>query len=247
MGLPGPRRRVAIRATLLLLLLGSWALAMQVSRPATLSVRIIDAKTGEPTPARVRLQGANGERPRAVGAAILSETAIPIPKQAIGVMWGWDDRAQGYALQPDGSFYVDGAFEAQLPPGSYTLTLSKGFEYRHQEATLTVGADERVTREYRLERWIDMPSRGWYSADDHIHLRRSPRDDDAIATWVAAEDIHVGNILEMGDFWATSFSQYAFGDKGRYERAGRILSPGQEEPRTPEESGTQSRSVRASS
>ena len=234
MGLPGPRRRVAIRATLLLLLLGSWALAVQVSRPATLSVRIIDAKTGEPTPARVRLQGANGERPRAVGAAILSETAIPIPKQAIGVMWGWDDRAQGYALQPDGSFYVDGAFEAQLPPGSYTLTLSKGFEYRHQEVTLTVGADERVTREYRLERWIDMPSRGWYSADDHIHLRRSPRDDDAIATWVAAEDIHVGNILEMGDFWATYFSQYAFGDRGRYERAGRILSPGQEEPRTPE-------------
>jgi hypothetical protein len=68
--------------TLLLVLLGSWAFAVQVSRLATLSVRIIDAETGDPTPARVRLQGANGERPRAVGAAMLSETAIPIPKQA---------------------------------------------------------------------------------------------------------------------------------------------------------------------
>ena len=38
----------------------------------------------------------------------------------------------------------------------------------------------------------------------------------------------------MGDYWATFFSQYAFGERGRYQEAGRILSPGQEEPRTPE-------------
>jgi hypothetical protein len=38
----------------------------------------------------------------------------------------------------------------------------------------------------------------------------------------------------MGDFWATYFIQYAFGPKGRYHEPGSVLSPGQEEPRTPE-------------
>src|SRR5262249_40787915 len=176
----------------------------------------------------------NGNRPRVTGALSISESAIPIPKQAVAVMWGWDDRAQGYALQPDRSFYVDGAFDVQAPPGAYTLTISKGFEYRPQQAILMLTGGAAVPREYRLERWIDMPARGWYSSDDHIHLRRSPGDDAAIATWIAAEDIHVGNLLQMGDFWTTFFSQYAFGPKGRFQRSGRILSPGQEEPRTPE-------------
>jgi hypothetical protein len=85
-----------------------------------------------------------------------------------------------------------------------------------------------------MERWTNLPERGWYSSDDHIHLRRSPGDDRAILRWIAAEDIQVGNILQMGDFWATYFSQYAFGPAGRYEEAGRVLSSGQEEPRTPE-------------
>ena len=91
-----------------------------------------------------------------------------------------------------------------------------------------------MKREYKMRRWTDMPARGWYSADDHIHLRRSPADDHAIAQWIAAEDIHVGNLLRMGDFWTTYFAQYAFGERGRYQEAERLLSPGQEEPRTPE-------------
>jgi hypothetical protein len=229
-----PPARVLWRWILPFLLFGAWVYAAQVTRNATLSVRIIDAATGNPTPVRVRLQDSNGNRPRVTGAAAISESAIPIPKQAVGVMWGWDDRAQGYSLQPDGAFYVDGAFDVQAPPGVYTLSMSKGFEYRQQQATITLNGGESVAREYRLERWIDMPSRGWYSSDDHIHLRRSPGDDASIATWISAEDIHVGNLLQMGDFWTTFFSQYAFGEKGRYQHDGRILSAGQEEPRTPE-------------
>ncbi len=61
-----------------------------------------------------------------------------------------------------------------------------------------------------------MPARGWYSGDDHIHLRRSPRENDKIVRWTAAEDVHVGNLLQMGDFWNYVFSPYAFGEEGRY-------------------------------
>lgn len=220
-----------VLAGVLLLALGY---ALQARRQVTVSVSVVDAATGEKTPVRVRLQDASGNTPRVSGALGISESAIPIPKQAIAVMWGQQDRAQGYALQPDGSFYVDGAFDALVPPGAYTLTLSKGFEYVQQSIPLDVPAAAGLSREVKLDRWVDMPARGWYSADDHIHLRRSPADDAAIVRWIAAEDIHVGNLLQMGDFWAVYFVQYAFGPKGRYSERGRLISPGQEDPRTPE-------------
>ena len=92
-------------------------------------------------------------------------------------MWGQQDRAQGYAIQPDGSFYVDGAFDLSLPSGAYTLTVSKGLEYVRQTDTIDLKSGAAATREYRLKRWVDMPERGWYSSDDHIHLHRSPADD----------------------------------------------------------------------
>ena len=214
-------------------LLLAFGYALHATRQGALSIRVIDAATGQRTPVRVRLQDARGTTPRVAGALAVSDTAIPIPKQAIAVMWGQQDRAEGYYLQPDGAFYVDGAFEASVPPGAYTLTVSKGFEYVQQSVALDVRANG-LAREIKLERWVDMPARGWYSADDHIHLRRSPADDAAIVRWIAAEDIHVGNLLQMGDFWATYFAQYAFGAKGRFAEHGRWISPGQEDPRTPE-------------
>jgi len=164
----------------------------------------------------------------------VSDSALPIPKQAVALLWGQQDRAEGYALQPDGSFYVDGAFDVRVPPGDYTIAISKGFEYGRRTESVKLAPGGSVAKEYRIERWTDMPSRGWYSSDDHIHLRRSPGDDPSITRWIAAEDIHVGNLLQMGDFWTTYFSQYAFGPAGRYQDGSRILSPGQEEPRTPE-------------
>lgn len=229
-----PDHTINVRLLLAVCYVLGVGLLAQVSRDGTLAVRILDAATGLPTPVRVALQGSAGTRPRVRGAVEISESAIPVPKQAIAVMWGQQDRAQGYALQPDGSFYVDGAFDVRVPPGAYTLTMSKGFEYVQQTVSIDQGAGAAISREYRLQRWIDMPARGWYSSDGHIHLRRSPGDNAAISRWIAAEDIHVGNLLQMGDFWETYFSQYAFGARGRYQENGRVLSPGQEDPRTPE-------------
>jgi hypothetical protein len=196
----------------------------QSSREGSLSVRIVDAATGQPTPVRVRLQDENGVRPKVRGAVAVSESAIPVPRQAIAVMYGQQDQAQGYAIQPDGSFYVDGGFDVRLPPGTYTITIAKGFEYLHETQAIELKPGTALKREYKMRRWVDMPARGWYSADDHIHLRRSAADNHAIAQWIASEDVHVGNLLQMGDFWATFFAQYAFGERGLYQEAGRVLS-----------------------
>src|SRR3954468_13789137 len=230
-----PRRaQSALRLTIVLLFLLALIHSAQVSRDATLSVRILDGSTGRPTPVRITFQNSHGVRPHVRGALAVSDSALPIPKQAVALLWGQQDRAEGYALQPDGSFYVDGAFDVRVPPGDYTIAISKGFEYGRRTESVKLAPGGSVVKEYRIERWTDMPSRGWYSSDDHIHLRRSPGDDPSITRWIAAEDIHVGNLLQMGDFWSTYFSQYAFGEAGRYEEAGRILSSGQEEARTTE-------------
>lgn len=228
------RSHFAVRVSVAALFVFALVHSAQVSRDATLSVRIVDAATGRPTPVRITLQDSQGVRPHVRGALAVSDSALPIPRQAIAVLWGQQDRAEGYALQPDGSFYVDGAFEVRLPPGGYTLAISKGFEYIKRSETLNLTPGTATSREFRMERWSNLPSKGWFSSDDHIHLRRSPGDDRSILRWIAAEDIDVGNMLQMGDFWTTYFSQYAFGDKGRYQEAGRVVVSGQEEPRTPE-------------
>ncbi len=199
-----------------------------------LSVTVLDAATGNPTPVRVRITDADGNPPRMARASEETESAFGPPPQAVAVMWGRSDRAEGYALQPDGSFYVDGAFEAPLPVGTYRVQFSKGYEYTMQTHQIEINRGERIDRTYELERWIDMPARGWYSSDDHIHIRRSPRDNPSILRWIAAEDVHVGHLLQMGDFWHSVFSQYGWGRTGRYREGRTILSSGQEEPRTPE-------------
>ena len=194
--------------------------ALGGQKTARLSVAIVDGATGQGTPVRVHLTRAG-------------RSEAPVPEAAIAVMYGRNDRAEGYRSQPDGAFYVDGAFELDLEPGNYWLFLSKGNEYLAQEHEIRLGAGEEVSRSYRLERWVDMPERGWYSADDHIHIRRSPRENPLILKWVAAEDIHVGALLQMGDFWTDSYySQYAWGKDGVYQVEDRFLTSGQEEPRT---------------
>ena len=222
------------RALLIAFFVMAICYAVLATGDASISVRIVDARTGQPTPVRVRLLDSNGNPPKITGALAVSDAAFGVPAAAIGVMYGQSDRAEGFLLQPDGAFYVDGSFDVKLPAGNYTLSLSKGYEYVQQTHKLSISAGKRTRTTYRMERWINMPERGWYSSDDHIHLRRSSRDDASIVRWISAEDIHVGHLLQMGDFWATYYSQYAWGEKGRYRERDNILSPGQEEPRTPE-------------
>ena len=191
---------------------------------AALAVRILDDRTGEPVPVRVHLADDQGR-------------VAPLPEAASGVLYARSTsigKAEGFAFQPDSSFYVDGGFEVALTPGTYHLSLSKGNEYLEQDHRIEIGAGEAVNRTYRLRRWVDMTERGWYSADEHIHLQRSPRDNPYIMDWIRAEGIHVGVMLWMGEFFRTHYGQYAWGKAGVYREDDFLITSGQEEPRTPE-------------
>ena len=185
-----------------------------------LQVAVLD-EHGQETPSRIRLTNSRGQ-------------VAPLPKEAVAVMYGHWDHADGYGYQPDSSFYGSGSFGLALEPGRYRLSVSKGHEYLPERRLLHVSAGDTLREQVRLERWIDLPAMGWYSSDNHIHIRRSPREDSLLLAWTQAEDVHVGVLLRMGDFWEIYYPQYAWGEEGVYQRGDYLLTSGQEDPRTPE-------------
>jgi hypothetical protein len=72
--------------------------AVQATRQVTLAITVVDASTRQRTPVRVHLQDASGSTPRVSGALAVSESAIPIPRQAMPSC-GAADRA-GYRCSP---------------------------------------------------------------------------------------------------------------------------------------------------
>jgi hypothetical protein len=54
-----------------------------------------------------------------------------------------------------------------LPAGTYTVTCTRGPEYRVQTKELIVDGSEEVS--FSLDRWVDPSRYGWYSGDHHIH------------------------------------------------------------------------------
>jgi len=194
----------------------------QSQKPSSsLKVKITEQNSNSVTPVRVKITDSNGN-------------VTALPKEVISVMYGRDDRPERYSYQPDSSFYVDGMFSIDLEEGVYTIQLSKGVEYLDQTNHLELKAGGQKEITFEMKRWVNMAEAGWYSADDHIHIRRSPRENPLLLKWVEAEGLNVGVMLQMGDYHTTYFSQYAFGEDGVYKENESLLTTGQEEPRTGE-------------
>ena len=98
---------------------------------------------------------------------------------------------------------------------------------------MKIKANQTAEVTVALERYVNMPAKGWYSGDAHIHLTRDNVADPVIWGMVAAEDVHVGNLLEMGNISGTHFKQpKEWGRASRFERDGHFILSGQEDPRT---------------
>jgi hypothetical protein len=65
-------------------------------------------------------------------------------------------------------FYADDSFDTELPPGRVRMTFSGGVETIPQ--TVTVDAETATELTVRMQQWVDMAARGWYSGDSHVHL-----------------------------------------------------------------------------
>ena len=192
----------------------------------TLRLTVEDAASGRSVPARFGLYDETGRAP------LPSERSVLVRRFVDEVRLLWVNPRTWWPSEHRLAFYVDGEYEARLPVGSYELVATRGPEYRGYQRTLEVRADEMTDLTVSLDRYANLPAEGWYSGDSHVHIAREHTEDDAVWAQIAAEDIHVANLLEMGNIAVTHFKQPAWGEAGQYVREGHALVSGQEDPRT---------------
>lgn len=203
-----------------------------------LRLTIKDAATGETVRARIEIEGADE-------AYHVAQNALPVggdcdmSDQGAGyvdlesTLASFSDRINNpYAGSTQ--FYSDGTSSIRLPVGTARIAVFKGPEYKTVRDEVDISAGGTLEHEILLKRWIDMPEKGWYSADDHLHI---PRPDPALNPYILkiteAEDIHVANLLQMGKVRNFTIApQHAHGPAGHYQRGDYILAAGQENPRT---------------
>jgi hypothetical protein len=144
----------------------------------TVHVRINDAASGQPTPARVRFFAEDGQYYAPLGR--LKDFAL-----------GFAEDVGGNVLLNGKSFaHVDGSFEIPLPPEPFTLEISKGPEYTPLRREVAVGPGKLSIR-LALERWINLREERWYSGDCQVH-NATPHS--ALLEGMA-EDVAVVNLL----------------------------------------------------
>ncbi|MCG3200017.1 MAG: hypothetical protein GHCLOJNM_04546 [bacterium] len=193
-------------------------------------VHILD-ETGTPVPAMVRLTSRKTGQTRKPSGAVLFDEQVDIPAHGRPSF----DGAHSANLPGEwkGRYWVlPGPGETALPPGEWEIHVRRGFEFVPLHEAFTVESGRVTEKRLTLKRWIDMPALGWYSGDDHIHSRiQDDADAERLMAWVRAEDVHVANVLRMGDHLRVYYEQRGFGPEFRVQEGSYALVPGQEDPR----------------
>jgi hypothetical protein len=199
---------------------------------ATLSVTVHD-EHGNETPAMVRLFWKTGQM------HMLPSNAVDMTPQFEGQGGTTSLRSTHYGSSVPGQYgCAPGPFTMNLAPGDWEITVRRGVEHDVLTQQFTLQPGETKALDFTVTPWVDMTDRGWYSGDDHVHSRIMSDDDaNRLMTWAKAEDVHLVNIVKMGDIYRTFFEQRGFGPEYRIIDGDYILSPGQECPRTHEELG----------
>lgn len=210
-------------------------LLLDVTTPDSgqLRVSITSADTHQPTPAMMRLVWKTNGVDRQPSTAV--DLAALFDKQGQA-----ESRRHTQLPGSLGNYFwcVAKPFSMTLPPGTYDITISRGAEHIPLTDSFTVKPGERIEKSYEPRRWVDMRKLGWYSGDDHVHAQILSDEDAArLMAWIQAEDVHIANIVKMGDIYRTWFEQRGFGREYRVIDGDYVLSPGQECPRTHDEIG----------
>ncbi|HWC72534.1 MAG TPA: CehA/McbA family metallohydrolase, partial [Gemmatimonadales bacterium] len=91
-------------------------------------------------------------------------------------------------------FHSPGSSQVIVPAGSIHIEVWRGPEYKLVRADVNVPTGRRITRRVTLQRVANLPARGWWSGDLHVHMnyggayRNTPRH---LAVQARAEDLHV--------------------------------------------------------
>jgi hypothetical protein len=131
------------------------------------------------------------------------------------------------------TYQVSGDFDLDLPAGQWRIGVGHGMEYVPVAEEFETTGTGQIEKTIELARWINLPERGWWSGDVHVH---HPTAEEAkreyLLHYAVAEDVHVVNVLAMGDEHQVVFPQAGFGKKARVQRGDYALVSGQEDPRS---------------
>ena len=124
-------------------------------------------------------------------------------------------------------FLLKGRASFDLPAGRYRVETYRGLFYIPAEAEFDLRAGEPRRVSLKLESWAGAAREQWLSGDDHIHLTRSRQDDPVFLAWLKAEDLSVGNFLQLQRQMDAAV-QYAFGAAGQATDTRYSIRPGHE-------------------
>ena len=200
---------------------------------AKLTVVTRRADTGETVPSRVYLF--KGNRPYR-----LSPVDAMLPLRADTYyrerLWRQDrDLKVLEVTARDASHFIllEGRAAFNLPRSrtdqneKYRLEAYRGMFFEPAEIEFTLQAEEEKTISIDLKPIAPGQQDEWLAADDHIHLMRAQEDDELFLKWLQAEDLAVGNFLELQRQQHAAL-QYAFGRKGEARARGFSIRSGHE-------------------
>jgi hypothetical protein len=201
--------------------------------PGRLKLTVLSDDTGKPAPAMVRLMWRRDGLARQPGNGIEFASQFENQGKASGA------RTANLPGPLGETFWcVPGPVDMALAPGAWQIGVRRGVEHEVVFQDLNIRSGETVERRFRPKRWVDLRKQGWWSGDDHVHCRiLSDEDARRLMAWVQAEDVHLANIVKMGDIHRTYFEQRGFGPSYRFVDGEYVLSPGQECPRTHDQLG----------
>lgn len=193
----------------------------ELSFSSSIQFSVKDKLTNQPLAARVEVSDEEG---RAYWSP-LKGPAYAVNRTFQG---GWKTVLWDFQAGP--YFYLNGTAELGVDPRGKTAKIYHGFEYLPAE----VAVPDNGKVEIALERWIDMPKRGWYAGQTHIHttdlgipVRFSP-------FWPIisqAEDLHVSAILTLKGEWeshAIYANEYPMGKREAFSTKEHIITYGEE-------------------
>lgn len=119
------------------------------------------------------------------------------------------DASDGRSYSPNGAFHrammvtdrhyfhMNGDAEVDVPAGRTAIEAVRGWEYNPKATTVDVRAGATQTVTLTLDRLTNLPARGWYSGDTHVHDLHQGfgLTHDAFFLQLVAEDLHMTNAL----------------------------------------------------
>ena len=119
------------------------------------------------------------------------------------------DASDSRSYSPDGAFHrammdIDrhyfhtaGEADLDLPAGHATIEAVRGWEYKPKSVSIDVTAGGTQTATIALSRVVDLPARGWYSGDNHVHDLHQGfgLTHESFFLQLVAEDLHMTNAL----------------------------------------------------